>query len=97
MYSTFSNKYFPFSTEDQNWTEKIGDYLSDFTSKIGNDISAMVKKGEGTLSAFLDAISVLIITTCVIPIVVILIFAWLIKTLFGFDSNGVSTIFREKA
>lgn len=85
------------SAEDQNWMEKIGDYLSNFTSKIGNDISAMVKKGEGTLTAFLDAIAVLIITSCVIPAVVILIFAWIIKILFSFDSNGVSKIFWKKA
>lgn len=74
--------------EDQNWFDKIGDYLSDVTSKIGMDISAMIKKGEDSLSAFLDAVAVLIITSCVIPIVVILIFAWVIKILFGFDSIG---------
>jgi hypothetical protein len=84
------------STEDQKWVEKVGGYLSDLTSKIGSDISAMVKKGEDTLTAFLDAIAVLIITACVIPIVVILIFAWIIKILFSFDSNGLSTIFRKK-
>lgn len=74
--------------EDQNWFNKIGDYLSDVTSKIGMDISAMVKRGEDSLSAFLDAVAVLIITSCVIPIVVLLIFAWVIKILFGFDSVG---------
>lgn len=56
----------------------------------------MVKKGEDTLTAFLDAIAVLIITSCVIPIVVILIFAWIIKILFSFDSNRISTIFQKK-
>lgn len=84
------------SAEDQNWIEKIGDYLSNLTTKIRNDISTMVKKGEDTLAAFLDAVAVLIITSCVIPIVVILIFAWGIKILFGFDSNGISTFFRNK-
>ncbi|MHC1683153.1 MAG: hypothetical protein AB6733_09430 [Clostridiaceae bacterium] len=84
------------SAEDQNWMEKIEGYLSNLTSKIGSVISAMVKKGEDTLTAFLDVIAVLIITSCVIPIVVILIFAWGIKILFSFDSNGVSTIFRKK-
>lgn len=84
------------SAEDQNWVQNIGAYFSDFTSKIGNDVSGMIKKGEDTLTAFLDAIAVLIITTCVIPIVVILIFAWIIKILFGFDSKGVSTIVRKK-
>ncbi len=72
-------------TEDKNWMEKIGLYLSDVTSKIGNSISEITKKGEDTLSTFLEAIAVLIITSCVIPLIVILIFTWIIKILFGFD------------
>lgn len=83
--------------KDRNWFEKIGDYLSDLTSKIGTDISEIVKKGEDSFTNFLDAIAILIITSCVIPIVVILIFVWLIKILFGFDSKGVPPLFREKA
>lgn len=84
------------SAEDQNWFDKVGDYLSNITSKIGNDISSMVKKGEDTLSALLDSIAVLIITTCVIPIVVIIIFIWIIKILFGFDSSEILKIHRER-
>jgi predicted RNA-binding protein Jag len=85
------------STEDQNWMEKVGDYLSNLTSKIGNDISTMIKKGENTLSVFLDTIAVLIITSCVIPVVVILIFAWIIKISFSFESKGLSTISSKKS
>lgn len=48
-----------------------------------------------TLSTFLETIAVLIITSCVIPIVVILIFAWIIKILFGFDIKGVLPAKRE--
>ncbi|SHH81543.1 hypothetical protein [Clostridium grantii] len=84
------------SEKDQNWMGKIEDYLSDLTSKIGIDISEMVKKGEDTLTTFLEAVAVLIIISCVIPIVVILIFAWIIKILFSFDSNGVSTILGKR-
>ncbi|MBU3176490.1 hypothetical protein KPL47_08900 [Clostridium estertheticum] len=79
-----------FSKEDKNWIKKAGDYLSNFTSKIGNGISEITKKGEDTLGTFLDTIAVLIITSCVIPIVVILIFAWVIKILFGFDIKGIT-------
>jgi hypothetical protein len=57
----------------------------------------MIKKGENTLSVFLDTIAVLIITSCVIPIVVILIFAWIIKILFSFESKGVSTISPQRS
>lgn len=85
-----------FAKEDKNWMEKIGDYISNAASKIGNDISAIVKKGEDTLASFLDAIAVLVITSCVIPIIVLIVFALIIKITFSFDSAKVSTIFREK-
>jgi hypothetical protein len=78
------------SKEDKDWIGKVGDYLSNFTSKIGIGISEITKKGEDTLSTFLDTIAVLIVTSCVIPIVVILIFVWVIKILFGFNSKGIT-------
>ncbi len=84
-----------FTEEDKNWIGKIGDYVSNFTSKIGNGISEITKKGEDTLTTFLGTIAVLIITSCVIPLVVILIFAWLIKILFGFDIKGALPSKRE--
>lgn len=84
------------TAEDENWMGKIEGYLSGLTSKIGNDLSAMVKKGEATFAAFLEAIAVLIITSCVIPIVVLLIFAWIIRILFGFDSGGAAKLLRGK-
>jgi len=79
-----------FSKEDKNWVDKVGDYLSSFTSKIGTGISEITKKGEDTLSTLLDTIAVLIITSCVIPIIVILIFAWIIKILFGFNIKRIT-------
>lgn len=73
------------SEEDKGWKEKIGDHLSNLTSKIENGMSEIIKKGEDTFNSFLDTIAVLIITTCVIPLIVILIFVWIIKILFSFD------------
>lgn len=78
------------SKEDENWMNKIGGYLSNFTSNIGKGISEITRKGEETLSTFLETIAVLLITSCVIPIVVILIFAWVIKILFGFNVKGIT-------
>lgn len=79
------NKKQDLSDQDKNWMEKIGGYISNLTSSITTGISDMIKKGESTLSSLLDTVAVLIITTCVIPIAVILIFMWVIKILFGFD------------
>jgi len=84
------------SEEDQNWMDRIGDYVSEITSNIGNKISENVSKGEDTLGAFLDAIAILIITSCVIPIVVILIFIGIIKILFSIDIREISTFISKK-
>lgn len=78
------------SSKNTNFLEKTVDYVSNITSKVGIDITSMVKKGEDTLTAFLETISVLIIITCVVPIVVILIFAWIIKILFSFENDRSS-------
>lgn len=84
------------SEEDKDWMSKIGAYISGFSSKIGNGVSEIIKKGEDTLNRFLDAIAVLIITTCVIPIVVILIFIWIIKILFSFDMRLPKRLLSDK-
>lgn len=74
--------------EDKGIVGKIGNYLSDLTTKMGTGISGIIKKGENSFNSFLDAIAILIVTTCVIPVVVLFIFAWIIKILFGFDFNA---------
>jgi len=84
-----------FTNEDQNWMEKIESYLSNVTSKIGSDITAIVTKGEETLASFLDAIATLIIISCVIPLVVLIVFVYVIKILFGFDTHRLSTLFKK--
>ena len=84
------------NAEDKNWFNKIGDYLSDLTSGVGDSINGMIKKGEESLSSFMDFIAVLIVTSCVIPIVVIIIFSWIIKIFFGFDSGVAFKSFSVK-
>lgn len=83
--------------EDQNWFSKIGDYWAGFTSKIGLGVSDIVKKGENSLNNFLDATAILIITTCIIPIIVILLFVWLIKILFNFEMKIPKNIVTSKS
>ena len=71
--------------EDENWMDKVGNYLSNLSSKIGAGVSDIVQKAEDTLNSLLDSIAILIITSCIIPIIVILLFIWIIKILFGFE------------
>ena len=57
--------------------------LLDFFEEIGDKLTGAVQSAKNALGIFSDAIAVLIITTCAIPIAVIFFFIWLIKTLFG--------------
>lgn len=76
--------------EDRNWMEKVESYIANATSKIANEISQMIKNGENLLTAFLQSVTVMIITTCVIPIVVVLFFVWIVNLLFGFDMGKMA-------
>lgn len=52
-------------------------------SNIGEGASKVIKKGEELLNKFIDAIAILLITSCVIPIVVLFAFIWLVKIVFS--------------
>ena len=76
--------------EDKSDETENGGILSGFISKaedvisnIGDNVSKLVDKGKKVLSNFIDAIAILLITSCVIPVVVLLFFVWIIKIIFG--------------
>lgn len=48
----------------------------------------LLQKIEHSLSRFVEAIAVMLITSCVIPILVLLVFFWLIKVLLDVDMSG---------
>ena len=56
---------------------------SDAISTIGDGVSEIIKKGKDALNKLIDAIAILLITTCVIPIAVLLFIIWIIKIIFG--------------
>lgn len=76
--------------ENKDEESEDGGILSGFISKaedvisnIGDTVSGWVDKGKKILSNFIDAIAILLITSCVIPIVVLVFFIWIIKIIFG--------------
>jgi hypothetical protein len=57
--------------------------LEEFFNKVKGGITGQLEKFETILSNFIDAVAVLIVTTCVIPIVVLLLLMLLFKQFFG--------------
>jgi len=68
------------SEEEASGFEKFIYKIKDgFSSGIANAI----QKAENAFNNFVDAIAAFIVTACVIPIVVMLFFIWIIKITFG--------------
>lgn len=75
-------------------TDEIGDTaeedegaLSGLFSTVKEGVSNLTTKVENVLNNFIEALAVLLVTSCVIPIVVLLFFVWIVKTLLGININ----------
>lgn len=66
-------------------TEEEGSWFSQIGEAITGTVSDAVDQAEAALSRFIDAVAALLITTCVIPIAVLLFFAWVTKLIFGIE------------
>lgn len=64
--------------EDQGIIEGI-------ISKVKDGISGIMKKIESVLNNFIEALAVMIVTSCVIPMLVLVFFVWIVKVLLGVD------------
>ena len=51
--------------------------------KTGKTISSVLDQGAQIINRFVESIAVFIVTSCVIPILVLAFVLWLIKLLFG--------------
>ena len=64
--------------EDQGLIEKV-------LGKIKETTGSLTDRAAETLNRFVEAVAVMIVTSCVIPILVLLFFVWVIKQLTGVD------------
>ena len=53
--------------------------------RIRATTGGLAERAADTLNRFVEAMAVLIVTSCVIPILVLLFFVWVIKQLTGVD------------
>lgn len=63
--------------------EKSG--LSGLFSKVTEGITAAVGQLKTVLNRFIEALAVMLVTSCLIPILVLLFFAWLVKLMLGIE------------
>lgn len=64
-------------------TDSEGNILEQALSKIKGGITGLLEKGEQLLNQFIETIAVMLVTSCLIPIAVLLFVLWIVKMLFG--------------
>lgn len=64
-------------------TEESGGVWDKFVNAIKDGVSGIVTKVENVLNNFIESLAVMIVTSCLIPILVLLFFVWFTKLLLG--------------
>lgn len=84
------------SKDDKSLWDSITDSIKKAGSSVSNSVETvlvspdkLVSKVQNCLNNFVEAIAVMIITSCVIPILVIIFFIWLVKVLLDVDLSKV--------
>lgn len=62
-----------------------GDFLSSVLERIRETAASLTDQAAETLNRFVETLAVLIVTSCVIPLLVLLFFLWVIRLFTGVD------------
>lgn len=73
--------------EGDSATEKSGNWFQNLFNSAEEKLNGVTEKFQQLLNNMMEAFAVLIVTTCIIPILVLLIFLWLVKTAMNVDMN----------
>ena len=75
---------------------KDGNWLSNIINGIGGKASQIIEKGKQLLSNLIDTVAFFIISTCVIPILILILMLWLVKLFIGVDIPAFSKKCKDK-
>ena len=56
-----------------------------FLLNVPEELNKLTEAAQNALNNFIEALAVMIVTSCVIPILVLLFFLWLMRTILGID------------
>lgn len=82
--------------------EDIGSALSGAGAAVSSGVTGVLDTAKGWVARLIEAFSVMIVTNCVIPVVVLLFFVWIINVLMGLNIElparpGASLLRRHRA
>lgn len=72
---------------EEHADEEDENVLNQFINKVKNGLSGELEKFEALLSSFIDSIAMLIVTTCVIPVGILLVMVIVVKQFFAISKG----------
>lgn len=73
------------SDSDSDSKENAGGFFSGLFNKVQEGVSTVTANVENVLNNFIEALAILLVTSCLIPILVLIFFVWLVKMLLGLN------------
>ena len=73
------------SDSDSDSKENAGGFFSGLFNKVQEGVSTATANVETVLNNFIEALAILLVTSCLIPILVLIFFVWLVKMLLGLN------------
>ena len=73
------------SDSDSDSKENAGGFFSGLFNKVQEGVSTATANVENVLNNFIEALAILLVTSCLIPILVLMFFVWLVKMLLGLN------------
>ena len=75
------------ATQELDAAQEEAEGITAIFSKITEGVTSTLEKVENILGSFVEAIAIMIVTSCLIPLAVVLVFVWFIKFMFGVNIN----------
>ena len=69
-------------TDKNQENTTVIDEAKEILGDLSGSVAEVIKQFKNVLNRFVEATAVMIVTTCLVPLLVILFFAWMMKTLF---------------
>ena len=70
---------------DESEKSGLSGLFSKVTEGISGAVNDAVEQPKTVLNRFIEALAVMLVTSCLIPILVLLFFAWLVKLMLGIE------------
>ncbi len=69
----------------KSFGQKVEKAVTEIPETVSNNVNSYLEEGEKKLSQLIEGLAIMIVTTCLIPLLVIILFLYLLKILMGLD------------